>query len=210
MKSLLSNKKVLLWDFDGVIIDSNEVREFGFRKIFASYPASQVDDLIKYHNKNGGLSRYVKIRFFYENILNQSISDEDVAKYAEEFSVVMRDELIKKKYLIEETVEFLENVQNDFIMHIVSGSDQKELRFLCQELDVAKFFLSIHGSPVHKNELVKNLIEDNDYSAKELVLIGDSINDYEAAKINEIDFIGYNNIELKKYGFYIDSFKSIK
>lgn len=94
-------------------------------------------------------------------------------------------------------------------MHIVSGSDQKELRFLCQELNVAKFFLSIHGSPTHKNDLVKNLINSHQYRIDELVLIGDSINDYEAAKINDIDFIGYNNIALKEFGAYLDTFKKI-
>lgn len=96
MRNLLSKKKVLLWDFDGVIIDSNEVREFGFKKIFAAFESSQVDELIKFHNENGGLSRYVKIRHFYEQILKSAISEDKVAAYAEEFSIVMRDELIKK------------------------------------------------------------------------------------------------------------------
>ena len=27
-------KKTILWDFDGVILDSMEVRDFGFREIF--------------------------------------------------------------------------------------------------------------------------------------------------------------------------------
>ena len=28
---------VLLWDFDGVIIDSNSVREFGFRQVLKEF-----------------------------------------------------------------------------------------------------------------------------------------------------------------------------
>jgi phosphoglycolate phosphatase-like HAD superfamily hydrolase len=210
MKSLLSNKKVLLWDFDGVIIDSNVVRELGFKKIFATFDATLVNELLKFHNKNGGLSRYVKIRYFYEEILKMKITDAEITKLADEFSSVMRNELVKKKYLIEETVKYIESVKSSFTMHIVSGSDQEELRFLCNELDVAKFFLSIHGSPTHKNDLVKNLISSHQYNTDDLVLIGDSINDYEAAKINGIDFIGYNNTELNNYGFYLESFTSIK
>ena len=45
---------------------------------------------------------------------------------------------------------------------------------------------------------------------EEVVFIGDSINDYEAAVYNEIDFVGYNNIELKEKQIqYITSFKTL-
>ena len=56
--------KNILWDFDGVILDSMEVRDWGFKEIFSSFDKSKVDLLLDYHRKNGGLSRYVKIRFF--------------------------------------------------------------------------------------------------------------------------------------------------
>ncbi len=58
--------KNILWDFDGVILDSMPIREYGFRKIFENYDISLVDKLINYHKRNGGLSRYVKIKYFYE------------------------------------------------------------------------------------------------------------------------------------------------
>ena len=34
--------KVVLWDFDGVIIDSNPVREYGFRQVLRDFPENQV------------------------------------------------------------------------------------------------------------------------------------------------------------------------
>ena len=39
-----------------------------------------------------------------------------------------------------------------------------------------------------------------------LLLIGDSINDYEAAKVNGISFFGYNNKMLIQKGAYIEKF----
>ena len=61
----------ILWDFDGVILDSMKIRDWGFKEIFKSFKKRDIDKLIDYHNLNGGLSRYVKIRYFYEEILKR-------------------------------------------------------------------------------------------------------------------------------------------
>ena len=87
--------KTIFWDFDGVILDSMAVRDWGFREIFKDFSADEVEDLIVYHRANGGLSRYVKIRYFYEKILNKKITEEEVLKYAESFSILMKQELLK-------------------------------------------------------------------------------------------------------------------
>lgn len=192
--------KVMLFDFDGVILDSMKVRDDGFRSIFKEYPSDLVEEFIKYHRYNGGLSRYVKIRYFYEKMLGKTISDEEVKRLAEVFSVIMRAKLTDPQNLIPDTISFIKEVYQKFTCHIVSGSDQEELRFLCKSLGVAHYFKTINGSPVPKIQLVKNVLEDFFYIPQDCVLIGDSINDFEAAKENKIGFIGYNNPELRNLG----------
>ena len=200
--------KNILFDFDGVILDSMPIRDFGFREIFKEFDKELVEKLIEYNNLNGGLSRYVKIRYFYEELLEQTISEEKVQELAQKFSEIMRKELPNKKYMIEETVKFIEDNYEKYNLHIVSGSDGDELRFLCKELEIDKFFLSINGSPTPKNELVANVLQENNYLENETILIGDSINDYEAARVNNIDFYGFNNLELAAYSkVYLKSYK---
>lgn len=184
--------KNILWDFDGVILNSMPIRYKGFIEIFKDFENKKVDLLLQYHKKNGGLSRYVKIRYFFEKILNKSISDSDVLKYSGNFSKIMRNELINPKNLINDSINFIKENHKNYNFHIVSGSDQNELRFLCQELKINHFFISIHGSPVHKNDLVKNLLNDFSYINNQTALIGDSINDYNASIENNIGFFGYN------------------
>jgi HAD superfamily hydrolase (TIGR01549 family) len=191
--------KTVLWDFDGVILDSMKIRDWGFRVIFKDFDKNNVEKLISYHNLNGGLSRYVKIRHFYEEILKMEINEEKVLEYAEKFSVLMKIELINPKNLISESLLFIKENYNKYNFHIVSGSDQKELRFLCKELKIEKYFITINGSPTPKNNLVKNLLKNYKYNIQETCLIGDSLNDYEAAKINHISFLAYNNDELSGY-----------
>jgi len=201
--------KNILFDFDGVILDSMPIREYGFREIFKNYDALLVEELLEYHNKNGGLSRYVKIRYFYEKLLHKDISDNEVNKIADEFSSIMKQQLTDKKYLIKETTGFIKNNYKKYNFHIVSGSDEKELVFLCQSLGIDKYFITINGSPTIKNDLVKYLLKRYEYNNKETILIGDSINDYDAAIVNDIVFYGFNNPKLKQYGNYIESFEEL-
>lgn len=150
---MIANKQdlqAIFWDFDGVLLDSNSVRSLGFRKILEAYPAEQVDALLAYHEQNGGLSRYVKFRYFFEVIRRETITDEGVLALAEKFSVIMKNMLLDSSLLILETVNWVKANHAQIPMHIVSGSDQTELRFLCGHHQIATYFKDICGSPTPK------------------------------------------------------------
>jgi len=201
--------KNIIFDFDGVLLDSMPTREYGFREIFKDYPQSLVDELIAYHNLNGGLSRFHKIKYFYNKLLNEEISENKVLEYSKQFSAIMKDKLINPQYLISDSITFIKNNYQDYRLHIASGSEEKELKYLCEALGLTKYFKSILGSPIAKDELVRNIISKEKYLEKETILIGDSINDYDASFKNGIEFYGYNNINISnKSKFYIDDFNS--
>ena len=193
---MLNGFNVILWDFDGVLMNSNAIRDLGFQKVLEDYPQDQVEALMEFHKTNGGLSRYVKFRHFFEVIRGQSVSDEAIQELAKRFSRVMRDLLFDKTLLIDDSINFVKANDIKFRMHIVSGSDGTELNELCQFLGLHVHFISIHGSPTPKKQLVKELLLKYQYPEEDCVLIGDSINDLEAAATNNIAFRGYNNIKL--------------
>jgi HAD superfamily hydrolase (TIGR01549 family) len=205
--------KTILFDFDGVLIDSMSVRDEGF-KIIAEKSTNDktiIEDFLKYHRLNAGLSRFVKIKYLYENMLNKSISENEIQNFANEFSTLMKNKLIDNSILIGQTIEFIKSIHKDFNLHIVSGSEEKELNYLCRLHDLSKYFITIEGSPTHKNDLVKNIMIKYNYNKDETILIGDSITDYNAAKINKLKFFGFNNLNLVNYSdYYINNFKSIK
>lgn len=204
---MLEKFKIIFWDFDGVLMDSNSIRDVGFERVLSNYPKRAVQDLLVYHRANGGLSRYVKFRYFFENILKKDVSESEINELASSFSLIMRSLLLNPELLISDSMNFVKSQFDCGVrMHIVSGSDQEELRFLCNELQIEKYFISIHGSPTPKKQLVKDLIDSNNYTKSEIVLIGDSINDFEAAQVNGIVFSGYRNESIISKGIYINSF----
>ena len=202
-----SDFEVILWDFDGVIIDSNSVREFGFRSILKEFDPKQVEQLIAFHNANGGWSRFVKFRYFYEEILKRPVTDKLVQELANNFSSIMLDNLPNPELLIQETVHFIKEIHSQGKkMHIVSGSDGNELKALCEKLELSKYFLSINGSPKPKTELIRQIIHSSDISKDKYCLIGDAKNDFDAARENAITFFGFNNTALSNLGNYIKKF----
>lgn len=190
--------KNILWDFDGVLIDSNHIRENGFIHVLKDFPQDQIDKLIIFHKLNGGLSRYVKFRYFFETIRNEVCEDEIIDKYCSLFSDIMKKNLLNPNLLINETINFVKNNYLNYNMFIVSGSDQTELRYLVGEFDLTKYFKGIYGSPKNKIDLVREILDLNNFRPEQSVLIGDSINDFDAASNNNISFVGYNNIEIER------------
>jgi phosphoglycolate phosphatase-like HAD superfamily hydrolase len=197
--------KNIIFDFDGVILDSVPVKTEAFRVLFDHYDKNMVDTFIDYHLLNGGMSRYLKIRYFFEQLLGQDISEKNIIQLAEEYSELTKRELAQQQYIIQDTITFIKQNYQTCRMHIASGAAEDDLNFICDTLDLTQYFFSIHGSPQSKDKLVKEIIESNQYIKDETILIGDSINDLDAANINNIVFYGYNNSTLARYN-YIDTF----
>ena len=191
--------KIIFWDFDGVIINSNKVSVMGFKEALKNYPTNEVNKLINYHNKNGGFSRYVKFNYFFEKIRKENISMSKIDNLIKKFSSIRKKNLLDNNLLIDETLFFIKKNYKKYYMHLISGSDNDELNYLCSELEIDKFFKSINGSPTKKTVIVKNLIKIYNYNKTGILFIGDSINDYNAATENRIKFYGFGNEKIKFY-----------
>ena len=199
----------IIWDFDGVIIDSMDIKGRGFANLFKGYPEAHVNEIVKYHFKNGGKSRFEKIKYFFNDILKEEISEDNIFHLANKFSNIIESEIYDESYLITETVDFIKLNHERYNFHIVSGAEHIELNKICKYFNLDMYFISIDGSPTKKTLLVKKLFDKYCYLKVETVLIGDSNTDYEAARNNDIRFFGFRNPKLRKVSAkYIDSFNS--
>src|SRR5690606_5078037 len=114
------------------------------------------------------LSRYVKFRYFLKEILGQEADEDKVAEMSKMFSEIMRKELTIIDRLIPEVLNFIKAEHTRFEMHIVSGSDGDELRFLTSQLGISQYFKSIQGSPTPKISLVEDILQEYNYNRNEV------------------------------------------
>ncbi len=179
----------ILFDFDGVLAETNEIRLSGFMALLEGYPQPLLERMSTFVLDNPGLSRYRKLDFFYGELLGESLTDETRMAKALEYSAIVKQKVIEAAPVVG-SLEFLQAGKGRYRMALISGSDQKELRGVCAARCIDHYFTDILGSPVDKTENLKELLERRGWSAAECVYVGDGVNDLHACREVGIPFIG--------------------
>ena len=201
--------KTIIWDLDGTLIDSNEIKTDGFRILFSEHEKRMIKVLINYHQENGGLSRYDKIRFFYKKNYNEEISDRVLFNLANNYSEIVMDNLKNPKLLFNYSKKLISEFKLPNVL--VTASDQNEAIQVLEFHGIKSLFSKIYGSPTNKLENLKNVLIDYGLTNKDVVYIGDSINDLHFCNELSIDFIGINNYSLvTKADYYLSTGKELE
>jgi heptosyltransferase-2 len=185
----LSHFPNLIFDFDGVIAETNAIRIQGFKELFGRrYPDDKVEMLLRYARANTGLSRYAKIRHFFEHILKCKFDAALLEQFAADYSAIVKERVIAAP-AVPGTEMFLDTWQGRSGCAVISGSDEIELREVCSARGIADYFTAIYGSPPTKKENINRLLEQTGWGAAECLFIGDSHNDLMAAMEFGIKFL---------------------
>lgn len=184
-----SNKiKTVIFDFDGVIVDSVNIKTDAFRELFSEYSNDIVNKIGEHHLQNGGMSRFEKISFYFQEFINEELSKDRLELLCTKFSEIVFQKVVKCDF-IQGSIEFIENNYSKFRFFIVSGTPQGELIKIVQERKIDKYFIEVLGSPQSKEKNIEILINKYGLEIKEVLFIGDSINDFKAAVENDILFV---------------------
>ena len=176
----------------------------GFDVLFRGhYPDEAVDALLQFSKANGGISRYVKIRYFFERLLQMEISEDQISGLAAEYSLVVKQQVIDAP-AVTGSLEFLAEWQGRSPCVIVSGSDEIELNEVCISRGIAHYFSDIFGSPRSKIENFIRLFDLKRWQPDETLFIGDTKNDHEAAVKSGVHFIARDS-GIEKWNSYTGS-----
>jgi phosphoglycolate phosphatase-like HAD superfamily hydrolase len=186
--------KAILFDFDGVLVESVDIKTKAFAKIFESEGPEVVKLAVEYHLANGGISRYKKFEYIYEKVLKRNITDETKEKLGDTFQKLVMGSVLDAHW-VHGAREFLEKYYTKYDFYVVSGTPDSEIKYIVDKRNMGKYFKGVYGSPCTKGELIKQIIQDNEYRKNQLVFIGDAITDLKGAFEADIRFIGRTSIE---------------
>jgi phosphoglycolate phosphatase-like HAD superfamily hydrolase len=186
MNSVISNYSTLVFDCDGVVLDSNRVKTEAFRQAALPYGSELADMLVVYHVANGGVSRYVKFRYFLDEIVPKGLVGPDLGEMLASYAAVVRTGLME--CAVADGLYELRSAYPKQRWLIVSGGDQAELReiFAARKLD-GLFDGGIFGSPDTKDMILEREIYLRNIVSPAL-LLGDSAYDWRAAQVAALDF----------------------
>ncbi|MDZ4140594.1 MAG: HAD hydrolase-like protein [Methylotenera sp.] len=189
MKIDIKQYKTIVFDCDGVVLDSNVVKTEAYFRTAKNLGATdvQAQALVDYHVKLGGISRYHKFDWYLREVLKQPVTDSAIQALLENFSKeleegLMQCSLAKGLFDLREatpTVNWL----------ILSGGDQQEIHSLFAKRKIAHMFDGgMFGSPDNKDTVLAREIANGNVQFPAL-FIGDSKYDYQAATRAGLDFI---------------------
>ena len=184
--------KAIIFDFDGVILDSVDVKTKAFKQMYSIYGDAVMRKVVDYHLLNGGISRYEKFKYFHENFLNISLSNTEVDQMASEFSKIVFNKVCNSEY-IKGALEFLNYSHEKYLTFICTGTPESEIKKILESKKLTKFFNSVYGSPKTKVEIIKNIMIERKLNANEILFIGDAMTDYNASHETNLNFIGIRN-----------------
>ena len=192
----IDNYQVILFDFDGVLVESANIKTEVFAKLFEPYGEEIVKKVVKHHVKYGGISRYKKIRFYYEKYLDTEITEKKLNEIANKFSDLVVSRVLEAPW-VKGVEKVLEKYYQNIDLYVVSGTPQKELDLIIEKRNIKKYFKGVFGSPETKSEIAKRLIDENNYNPKKVLYIGDSLSDYYDSKKAQVSFLGRVSKETK-------------
>ena len=179
--------RVLFWDFDGVIKDSVDVKTEAYVRLFSSFGRDLAEKVREHHLRNGGISRFEKIPIYME-WAGIPANQEEASRYCDKFSELVFEAVIASPW-IPGVVTYLSENSNNQDFFLVTATPQDEIMKIIKALDIGKYFKGIAGAPVKKADAIRNFLSSMVAKPFDCCMIGDSIQDFQAAEQNEIDFI---------------------
>ena len=189
--------KGIIFDFDGVIAESVQVKTDAFASLYKSYGENIVKKVIEHHEANGGMSRFEKIKLYHESFLNKVITNEEIEELANQFSKLVVKKVIDSPYVLG-TLEYIQKCSTKYNLFISTGTPTNEMKQILMGRGIAEYFLEVYGTPEKKIVHVEKIINKYNYHPDELIFYGDANTDIDAAEHANIPFVLLKNNSNKK------------
>lgn len=186
--STISDLPLIIMDFDGVILESVDVKTQAFRELF-SFSPTHVDEIVNFHIQNGGMSRFDKFRHFYNNILKEPLSDDQFDFLCDSFSELVLDGVLNSPF-VPGAKDFLQYFYSKTQLFVVSATPLSELKIIVEQRGLHKYFESIYGSPSIKKDNINEILSNMNCQPENCIFVGDALNDYKASQETCVRFIG--------------------
>ena len=189
-RNTLKKYEIIIFDSDGVILNSNKLKEDAFIQLAEQYSMRlSKSEIINLVRKNKGKSRYEIVKELLEKTSNKEFFNEKVySKFLMKYSEIVKEKL--KSCEFSKKLNFL-RINNNSSWLVLTAGDQQETIDIYKEKSIYHLFdLGIYGAPNLKK---KNLIDINkthkDFLKKKILYIGESIKDLELAREYNFDFV---------------------
>ncbi len=190
----LTKYKTIVFDCDGVVLNSNQTKIDAYFNVSKRMGGSDThaQAFVDHHVAKGSFPRNGKIEYYLKEIVKQPVTTEIVQQYLEAFEDILDKSLMQCE--IAPALLALKAATPHASWMLLSGGDQTELRRVFSRRNIAgnnlaqMFEAGIFGGPDQKEEVLSREKTNGNIQFPALFL-GDSKYDHQAATGAGLDFI---------------------
>lgn len=191
-KSLLpARPSAIIFDFDGVILDSAEIKAQAFAEIYSEFGEAWAAFILDYQRRHGGVSRREKFKHFDKTILGQEPTEKRIAALSGRFTDIVFRKILSAPF-IPGARSLLDKARGHSRLFVVSGTPQEELVDIIERRALTPYFETIIGAPTKKPAAFARILNLG-FAEKDVVAVGDSTTECSAAMTLGIPFLGIRN-----------------
>jgi len=194
--------RTIVFDFDGTLIDSNEIKLSAFYEVTAHIPGAgaELDRIFQDPNRRDRYDIFAAL---------QARLGSDAANltkaYGERCERVILDELEKSH-----VTEILDKLKSEGRkLFIASATPEVNLVAMLDKSELVTRFEGIYARPAGKADILKRIMEEHDLQTSEMVMVGDGEDDFRGAKEFGCRFIGIGRLFAGRADIVIDSVEAL-
>lgn len=186
--------RCIVFDFDGVLVDSNTIKRNAYFHIFVPLLTTRpVVEAILEANKNG--DRYENIeRILHGLVTSGSLNTDDVLgelieSYAEQYNRICEESVATCREIAGASA-CLTQLARRYALYVNSATPEGPLRRIVQRRGWQEHFRDVLGHPSTKANNLALILDREKVSGREVVFVGDSQQDLDAALHCGCRFVG--------------------
>lgn len=179
--------EAIVFDFDGVILESAAIKGAAFEELFADHP-QHLASIRAHHLENLGVSRFAKFEWIYENLMHRPLSAAESESLGQRYSALVMEKTATSPF-VPGALEALQSLSQRLPLFVASATPQEELSAVVRRRQLESYFVSVHGTPPAKAALLSTIIESGAFAPDRVLMIGDGVSDLDAAESAGCSFL---------------------
>ncbi len=187
--------RAVVFDFDGVILESADIKTEAFCELFSHLSPSLVTQVREHHLANLGISRFVKFDWIYTNLLEQPLAETERLELGDRFSSIALRKVLECPF-VPGAEAALDGLFDRYPLFVASGTPQSELDRVVDARELRRYFAEVWGSPREKVNILADIASRHGFAPHEILLVGDGTSDQRAAVAAGTQFLARSTAPL--------------
>ncbi|ASW09882.1 HAD family hydrolase [Rhizobium sp. 11515TR] len=187
-KAFERSPKVIIFDFDGVVLDSAQAKTMAFAQCYHGEDKEKIAEVIRYQERHGGIGRQQKFEYFEEHVFGRTVDPKKIMQLCDQFASIVDKAMVEAPF-VPGAAQLLERLLGRIPLHVVSGMPDADLKAVLRRRGLEHYFASAAGSPKTKLAEFRRILRSEECDPKDALAVGDSRTEFDASLELGIPFL---------------------